>query len=201
MKKKDSIQMKGEQKMHNPFAKSSAENWVILKRDCPAVSVPGGKDILLYAGTEVRITQALGGTFTVVTHQHAMASLSGKDADALGLEVPREYAASALDKPVDEQVMLKLRSCYDPEIAHNIVDLGLIYRCDVENLPGRDEEYKVEILMTLTAPGCGMGDWIKRDAEQKILTIPAVKECRIELTFDPPWSPAKMNPALRRELY
>lgn len=187
--------------MINPYASSQPEEWIALKRDCAAVTVPGGKDITLYAGTEVRITQALGGTFTVLTHQTTMASLSGKDADALGRETPREYLANHSDKPVDEQVMLKLRSCYDPEIAHNIVDLGLIYRCDVDNLPGKPDEYKVEILMTLTAPGCGMGDWIKRDAEEKILTIPGVKECKIEVTFDPPWSPAKMNPALRRELY
>lgn len=179
---------------------------VILTRNCKATSIPGGQEIELFKGTEVRIFQALGGTFTVTTLQGAMVSLEGRDADALGKPIPPEaLAAEAVPEgPVDlawieKQVWARLKTCYDPEIPHNIVDLGLVYECKIAEPEAG--AFQVEVVMTLTAPGCGMGDHISRDAERKIAKIPGVKQSTVRVTFDPPWSPAKMNPALRRELY
>ncbi|HTL46841.1 MAG TPA: putative Fe-S cluster assembly protein SufT [Verrucomicrobiae bacterium] len=178
----------------------------VLTRDVSCTAIPSGQDVTLFKGTEVRITQSLGGTFTVVTHQGAMASIQGKDADALGKEIPADAREDALApggvpdaKFVEERVWAKLKTCYDPEIPHNIVDLGLVYECKITPLAA--PEHRVDVKMTLTAPGCGMGDYLRRDAEKKILTIPGVKECAVEVVFDPPWNPNKMNPALRRELF
>jgi len=173
-----------------------------LNRDCKAIGIPSGNDVTLYEGTEVRITQALGGMFTVVTQQGVMASIQGKDADALGLEIPPEAAVQPNEsdkETVEKLVWEKLKSCYDPEIPHNVVDLGLIYECDIAET--EKETYSVKIKMTLTAPGCGMGEWMKRDAETKIRSISGIHDCHIDIVFDPPWSPEKMNPVLRRELY
>jgi len=173
---------------------------VTLTRDCEATEIPSGRKATLYAGTEVIVTQSLGGTFTVVTHQGLMASVDGKDADAIGKQAEAQPSAQAEpgEKTTEQLVWDKLRSCYDPEIPHNIVDLGLIYECKLSDIETGGK--KVDIKMTLTAPGCGMGDWLRRDAEQKILAIPGVKEARVEVVFDPPWNPSMMSPALRRAL-
>lgn len=176
-----------------------------LKRNCDAVEIPSGKKAELLEGTEVWIMQQLGGTFTVVTHQGLMYSVAGKDAEVLGQEIPAEVKAAGQmnDKPVEERIWALLRTCYDPEIPHNIVDLGLIYECKIEDiqggLPAGQAGKRVEIQMTLTAPGCGMGDWLRQDVRNKILTIPEIKECFVEVVFDPPWDRSKMHPALRRE--
>lgn len=176
---------------------------ITLKRNCEATQIPSGNKVTLYAGTELTLMQSLGGTYTVVTHQGLMASIDGKDADALGKEVaagisqPQESAGG--EKPVEEMVWAHLRTCYDPEIPHNIVDLGLIYDCQIAPRPQGDGD-KVEIKMTLTAPGCGMGDWLKQDIQRKLLTIPGVKEANVNVVFDPPWHPNRMAPPLRREL-
>ena len=128
-----------------------------------------------------------------------MVSILGKDADALGEEIPEEAKESIdTDLSVEEQVWKKLKTCYDPEIPHNIVDLGLIYKLDIT--PAQDGQSKVDIEMTLTAPGCGMGEQIKQDAQSKVATIKAVGEVHVELVFDPPWTAEKMNKALRRSL-
>ena len=176
----------------------TARDLFLIKRNCEVIEIPSGKRAELLEGTEVWIMQQLGGTFTVVTHQGMMYSVSGKDADALGQEIPPEIKAAAqmTDKPVEEKIWALLRTCYDPEIPHNIVDLGLVYECKVEDQEGGK---RVEIQMTLTAPGCGMGDWLRQDVRNKILTIPEVKECFVEVVFDPPWDRSKMHPALRRE--
>ena len=170
-----------------------------LKRNCEVVEIPSGKKAELLEGTEVWIMQSLGGTFTVVTHQGLMYSVSGKDADVLGQEIPPELKAlnPMAEKSVEEKIQALLRTCYDPEIPHNIVDLGLIYECKIEDGEGGK---RVEIQMTLTAPGCGMGDWLRQDVRNKILTLPEVKECFVEVVFDPPWDRSRMHPALRREL-
>lgn len=173
---------------------------VVLKRDCEATEIPSGKKITLFNGTELMITQALGGTFTVVTHMGLMASITGKDADAIGREVPAEVKAALEDahaKPVEDLVWAQLRTCYDPEIPHNIVDLGLVYQCDIAELP--EEKKRVDIRMTLTAPGCGMGEWIRQDVKNKMMAIPGVAEANVEVVFDPPWDRSRMAPALRRE--
>lgn len=176
---------------------------IVIKRECTATEIPSGRKILLYPGTEVRLMQALGGTFTVQNYQGLMASIAGQDADALGKEIPEEIKKlqeSQASKTPEDLVWDYLRTCYDPEIPHNIVDLGLIYQCKVEELPESAGDKKVYVQMTLTAPGCGMGDWLKADIQNKLSTIPTIKEINVEMTFDPPWTPAKMHPALRRSM-
>lgn len=177
---------------------------VTLKRDCEAIQIPSGEKVTLFKDTWVTIMQALGGTFTVMTDQGAMASIAGKDADALGKEIPPEAQLPELSSDeadlgkIKEMVWRQLRTCYDPEIPHNIVDLGLVYECQVEAAPAGG--YHVFVQMTLTAPGCGMGEWLRADARNKILSIPGVKEAQVEVVFDPPWHPGMMSPALRRAL-
>ena len=175
---------------------------ITLARDCEAIQIPSGNKVTLYAGTGLTITQSLGGTYTVATHQGLMASVSGKDADALGKEVPPEAAQIkeplSDESPVEKRVWAALRTCYDPEIPHNIVDLGLIYDCRIA--PLSESGSKVDIKMTLTAPGCGMGEWLKQDIRNKLLTIPGVKEAAVDVVFDPPWHPSRMSAPLRREL-
>ena len=172
----------------------------MLKRDCEVTEIPSGKKITFFSGTEVLLMQSLGGTFTVVTHQGVMASIQGKDADALGKEVPAEAlqppVSAELEGDVEKQVWAKLKTCFDPEIPHNIVDLGLIYECQVQPV---DAGHTVRIKMTLTAPGCGMGEWLKQDVRNKILAIGGVKEAQVDVVFEPPWDRSKMHPALRRE--
>lgn len=173
-----------------------------LLRDVQAVAVPSGQEITLFKGTEVRITQKLGGTFTVVTHQSSMANIAGENADALGEEIPRDASRKVRvesEETLREAIRAKLKTVYDPEIPHSVVDLGLIYGVDIETLG--ENEYAVKISMTLTAPGCGMGEVICKDARSKILDIENVKNCEVNLVFDPPWTMERMNPVLRREMY
>ena len=171
-----------------------------LRRTCEAVEIPSGNKINLYEGTEVIITQTLGGNYTVVTHQGLMASIANKDADALGKEVIKvpEPKAGESPKSIEEQVWDQMRTCYDPEIPHNIVDLGLVYECIISEL--EDNTHRVDIKMTLTAPGCGMGDFIKEDVRQKVLKVPGIKEADVKVVFDPPWDRSRIHKALRREL-
>jgi probable FeS assembly SUF system protein SufT len=177
---------------------------IILKRDCEAVLIPAGTKITLLAGEPVTITQALGGSFTVVIHGN-MARIDARDADALGQAAPapavaEPAAAAAADGSAvtEEQVLEKLRTCYDPEIPVNIVDLGLVYDLQVQPLPGGGN--RVEIKMTLTAPGCGMGPVLQQDVESKVSAIPGVKEAGVFLVWDPPWSREMLSEAARLEL-
>lgn len=176
--------------------------YIELSEDVTAISVPNGEKVTLYKGTEVRITQALGGTFTVVTHQGSMSSISGEQAPALGEEIPKglqeKYVATD-DESLQKAIKAKLKMVYDPEIPHSVVDLGLIYGSDFKKM--ENGSYAVFIEMTLTAPGCGMGEVLKKDAEDKIKSIEGVEDCKVEIVFDPPWTPEKMNPVLRRELH
>jgi probable FeS assembly SUF system protein SufT len=164
-----------------------------LKRDCNAVRIPYGTTVLLPKGTPVEITQTLGGSYTVRTSE-GLFSIAGQDADALGLESagPAHAAApSSAPKPGAEQAVWDvLRSCYDPEIPVNIVDLGLIYDLLIEPLPsGRS---RVKVKMTLTAPGCGMGTYIAADAQRKLLASEGVEEASVDIVWDPPWHPSMM---------
>jgi probable FeS assembly SUF system protein SufT len=175
---------------------------IILKRDCEAVLIPAGTKIMLQAGEPVAITQALGGSFTVVIHGN-MARIDARDADALGQAPPAapaaEPAAAADNTAVtEEQVLEKLRTCYDPEIPVNIVDLGLVYDLQIQPMPGGGN--RVEIKMTLTAPGCGMGPVLQQDVESKVSAIPGVKEAGVFLVWDPPWSREMLSEAARLEL-
>jgi probable FeS assembly SUF system protein SufT len=166
----------------------------VLLRDCEAIRIPSGDVIKLAKGVAVMITQALGGSYTVATSE-GLARITHENADALGLEssIAAAEGASLPDgTPVDEaSVWEQLKTCYDPEIPVNIVDLGLVYDCAVDQ--PRGESAKVQVKMTLTAPGCGMGPVIAREAEQKILSIPGVREASVEVVWDPPWNQAMIS--------
>ena len=179
----------------------STPDKVILKRDVEAAVVPVGTKVTLVAGETAYITQALGGTYSVVVNGN-MFRISGADADALGLEASSR-PASAPGKPqtreeVEQEVWRVLKTCYDPEIPVNIVDLGLIYDMVLEPLPSGKN--RVSIKMTLTAPGCGMGPVIARDAQEKILDLPAVEEANVEIVWDPPWHQSMITAEGRRIL-
>lgn len=172
---------------------------VSLSRDCEAVQIPAGNTVVLPAGTEVDITQTLGGTFTV----HAMGGLfriAQKDADALGRASAASPASSASQNgPVDEKAVWEiLKTCYDPEIPVNIVDLGLVYDLQVSALPSGLS--KVSVKMTLTAPGCGMGPVIAGDAQQKLLGLDGIEEADVEIVWDPPWHQSMISAAGRARL-
>jgi probable FeS assembly SUF system protein SufT len=163
---------------------------VVLARDCEATQIPSGTPLTLPAGTTVDITQTLGGSYTVRPLSGGLFRIGAKDADALGLTaVPADVQepASALgDGPVDEKAVWDtLRTCYDPEIPVNIVDLGLVYDMKIMPLPsGRSA---VGVKMTLTAPGCGMGSVIAGDAQQRLMTLPGVEEANVEIVWEPQW--------------
>jgi probable FeS assembly SUF system protein SufT len=175
---------------------------IILKRDCEAVLIPAGTKITLQAGEPVVITQALGGSYTVIIHGN-MARIDARNADAIGKEATpaatNETATPQQDATVtEEQVMEQLRTCYDPEIPVNIVDLGLVY--DLQIQPMSAGGSRVEIKMTLTAPGCGMGPVLQQDVETKVASIPGVKEAAVLLVWDPPWNREMLSEAARLEL-
>ena len=171
---------------------------VELSRDTDAVQIPAGTVVVLPKGTPVDITQTLGGTYTV-HGPHGLFRISGKDADALGLKQEDAPAPATFEGPVDEKsVWESLKSCYDPEIPVNIVDLGLVYDMAVE--PGPSGGSKVSVKMTLTAPGCGMGATIAGDAQQKILMLPGVEEASVEIVWDPQWHQSMISAEGRRVL-
>ena len=170
---------------------------VIIRRDCEALLIPSSAKIYLPKGTEVTITQSLGGSYTVNVYGN-LARIDNKDADAIGKEVITQADAFDEDASVEDLVLTQLKSCYDPEIPVNIFDLGLIYECKLT--PVGDEGHRVDIRMTLTAPGCGMGDVLKQGVRNKVLMVPDIKEANVEVVFDPPWNQTMMNKALRRAL-
>ena len=169
---------------------------VQLYRDCPAVLIPSGDEVILRRGTNGFITQALGGSFTVYV-DGSLFRIDGTNADALGKEAvaPPELPPEASREDVEKLVQEQLKTCYDPEIPINVVDLGLIYRCDMVRLG--EGEWRVEVDMTLTAPGCGMGEILVHDVKTKLEMIPTVKRAAVELVFDPPWSHDMMSEAAR----
>ncbi len=173
-----------------------------LSRDCEAILIPSGAKTNLPTGTQGVVTQTLGGSYTIATHQ-GLARIAEKDLDALGLEKPQangaEQPAPSSEGPVDEKkVWEQLKQCYDPEIPVNIVDLGLVYDCKLVEKP--EGGTKVEVKMTLTAPGCGMGPAIAHDAQSKILTIDGIDEADVQLVWDPPWSQEMISEAGRMKL-
>ena|SRR5437867_4793679 len=178
------------------------EEPVIVSRDIDVTQVPYGYPMHLTAGTKVRITQALGGWFTVSTEEGELVRVDGKNADAIGrdpgLQVEGPPPTVENKEDVERLVWDQLRTCYDPEIPVNIADLGLIYGVQVEDLP--DDERKVDIQMTLTAPGCGMGEILKIEVENKVMKIPTVKDVEVELVLDPPWDMSMMPEAARLQL-
>lgn len=168
----------------------------VLSRDVKAVMVPAGIEIELKSGQSGFITQALGGSFTLYMEGNLF-RLPGADADAIGKDVVK---APVLPPNASEDDVLavawdQLRTCYDPEIPINIVDLGLIYECTVHALP--EGQRRLDVRLTLTAPGCGMGDVLVQDIRQKLEIIPTVAAANVELVFDPPWNQSMMTEAAR----
>ena len=171
---------------------------VRFERDCAAVLVPAGDEVTLPAGTVGYITQSLGGSWTVFVEGNLM-RIAGKDGDAIGREPPApiELPEGASDEDVEALVWSQLRTCFDPEIPVNIVELGLVYSADVRPRDGGGR--MVEVRMTLTAPGCGMGEVLVDDVRSKLEMIPTVAEADVELVFDPPWGRAMMSELARLE--
>ena len=168
----------------------------VVEREVRAVLVPAGTELTLQPGTSGYITQALGGSFTVYIEGN-LYRISGEDADAIGKErvAPPELPPNATEDDVLKLAWDQMRTCYDPEIPINIVDLGLVYDCSV--LANEDGTRSIEVKLTLTAPGCGMGEILVDDVRDKIERIPTVSEARVELTFDPPWNQSMMSEAAR----
>ncbi len=171
---------------------------VLTKREVEARLVPAGTEIMIPADTFVTITQSLGGSFTVAVNGN-LARIEGHDADALGKQPLESSFETPEDGSVNEnQVWEALRSCYDPEIPVNVVELGLIYECKVMN--GTPEGNQVHVLMTLTAAGCGMGPVITDDVRRKLEYVPNVDKATVELTFDPPWNNDMLSDEAKLEL-
>jgi probable FeS assembly SUF system protein SufT len=170
-----------------------------LSRDLEVAVIPYGDRITLTAGTNVFVTQALGGSYTAMTDHGYLVRIDGKDADAIGEEPVREMTEEdRKGRTTQELAWEQLKTCYDPEIPVNIVDLGLVYKCDVE--PGGGDGERVKVEFTLTAPGCGMGDFLRNDVQQKLLAIPGVKEADVQVVLDPPWDPSMMSDVARLQL-
>jgi len=171
---------------------------VRFERDCAAVLVPQGESVTLPAGSAGYITQALGGSYTVFVEGNLF-RIAGRDADAIGKEPPEplELPEGAGNDEVEAMVWRQLRTCFDPEIPFNIVDLGLVYEVDLQ--PRDDGQRLVEVKMTLTAPGCGMGEILVEDVRSKLELIPTIAEADVELVFDPPWGRHMMSEAARLE--
>jgi len=169
---------------------------ITLQRGVQAIRVPSGDRIILPKGMQVMITQALGGSFTVNIGGN-LARIANEDADALGqdpMEGP-QVPENPTDDDIRAAVWRQLETCFDPEIPINIVDLGLVYDCDIHKTG--EQSWRVEIRMTLTAPGCGMGDVIADDVRFSVEQIPGIDACDVELVFDPPWGPEMMSEAAR----
>ena len=178
---------------------SSEYTTIELSQNCQATLIPGGQPMLLQAGDRVVVTQSLGGSVTVQTEMGYLVRISAEDSAALGLSSPSPETAITDQGPFDlDQVIAQLKNVFDPEIPINVVDLGLIYLCQAEPLP--DGTHRVEVKMSMTAPGCGMGDVLKEDARIAIQSVPGISEIDIELVWDPPWSQDRMSDAARLQL-
>lgn len=169
-----------------------------FERDCEVVMIPAGDEVTIPAGTIGYITQALGGSFTVFIDGNLF-RVAGVDADAIGKEpvMPPALPENATEDDVEQLLWGQLKTCYDPEIPVNIVDLGLVYRCEMEK--NDQGERVVSVQMTLTAPGCGMGDILVDDVKSKLEMVPTISQVDVELTFDPPWNHSMMSEVARLE--
>lgn len=173
------------------------ETPIEVKREVEATLIPTGVKVTLQPGTQVFVTQALGNSYTVFVNGN-LVRIAGKDGDALGLVILDLPDINEQEGTVEEKIWLQLKTCFDPEIPVNIVDLGLVYTCNV--MPLGMNEYNVEIQLTLTAPGCGMGPVLLNEAQEKIRLINGVKEVKVELVFDPPWSRDMMSEEAKLQL-
>jgi probable FeS assembly SUF system protein SufT len=170
---------------------------VEFTRDCPATQIPSGQAVTIEKDTEAYVTQALGGSYTLqVPSLGGLYRITGKNADAIGKE-PTAAPEAVAEGDLEQQVWSALKTCYDPEIPVNIVDLGLVYDMRIED--GGDGS-TVNVKMTLTAPGCGMGTAIAADARLKLLDLPGVAAANVDIVWDPPWTPQMISPAGRERL-
>ena len=171
---------------------------VTFTRDCPAVLIPAGEKVTLPEGSRGFMTQALGGSFTIYIEGNLF-RIAGRDGDAIGKEPLTAPAVSedASEAEIESAVWQQLRTCYDPEIPINIVELGLVYECKIERAESGKRVAKVR--MTLTAPGCGMGEILAQDVREKIEIIPTVERADVQLVFDPPWNQSMMSEEARLE--
>jgi probable FeS assembly SUF system protein SufT len=174
---------------------------VTLTRNAEAVMIPSGEKVLVPEGARATITQSLGGSYTLITERGLMVRISGREIEAIGKSVenvpdlvPGEEVAPA---KLEEMVWDQLKTCYDPEIPVNIVDLGLVYLCELEDADGSKN---VKIKMTLTAPGCGMGPVLASDVKLKVESLPGVKQAEVEVVFDPVWDRSMMSEAAKLQL-
>ena len=174
---------------------------VSLTRDVEASVIPIGTKVTLQQGEQAHITQSLGGSYTVVVNGN-MFRIEGKDADALGKEATEKQAGTATgpvtQEHVEKEIWNQLRTCYDPEIPVNVVDLGLIYDCHIE--PIAANSFRVGVKMTLTAPGCGMGPVLQQDVQNKLLSLESVDDVSVELVWDPPWNQGMLSEAAKLQL-
>ena len=175
---------------------------VTLSRDVDAAVIPVGTKVTLQKGEQAYITQSLGGSYTIIVNGN-MFRIEGANADALGLEkaatpAPKQTGAPATPEQLDKQVWDAMKTCYDPEIPVNIVDLGLIYDCKLS--PIGEGSNKADIKMTLTAPGCGMGPTLAQDVQNKLLSIEGIDEANVELVWEPQWNQGMMSEAARLQL-
>jgi len=170
-----------------------------LTRDCPVIEIPGGVHHSLTAGSVVRIMQSLGGSYTITGERGGMYRVDAADADALGLAATSPAASTSAASEFSEQMIWQqLRTVYDPEIPVNVVDLGLIYSCAITPLEAG--HHRIDVKMSMTAPGCGMANVLKADVENKLSRLPTVKEVSVEVVFDPPWNPGRMSEAAKLQL-
>jgi len=178
----------------------SSDDPVTLVRDVEAAIIPVGERVTLKQGEQAYITQTLGGSYTVIVNGN-MFRIEGKDADALGFEVaakPASTGAPVTQEQLEKEIWNQLRSCYDPEIPVNVVDLGLIYDCHITPLPAGS--HRVDVKMTLTAPGCGMGPMLAQDVQNKVLSLEGVDDVAVELVWDPPWNQGMMTEQAKLQL-
>lgn len=176
---------------------------IILARDVEASVVPMGTKVTLQKGEQARITQSLGGSYTVIV-QGNMFRIDGKDGDALGVEAPVTPSSAgpgrvASPEQLEKEIWQAMRTCYDPEIPVNVVDLGLIYDCKVSPLADASG-HQANVKMTLTAPGCGMGPVLAQDVQNKLLSIEGIDEANVELVWDPPWNQGMMTEEAKLQL-
>ena len=172
---------------------------ITLSRDCEVIEIPSGTRSTLPAGSVVRIMQTLGGSYTVTGGQYGyMYRIDARDADALGLPTSEAPASSERKEFSEQLVRDELKTVFDPEIPVNIVDLGLVYGCDIT--PAEQGGHNIEVKMSMTAPGCGMGNVLKADVESKLAHLPSVKRVNVEIVFEPPWTPARMSEAAKLQL-
>lgn len=173
------------------------ETAVEVKREVEAALIPSGTRVTLQPGTQVFVTQALGNAYTIYVSGN-LVRVAGKDGDALGLVILELPDINKEEGSVEDKVQIQLKTCFDPEIPVNIHDLGLIYNTNIVPLGMND--YRVEVVMTLTAPGCGMGPVLLGEIEEKIRQINGVKEVKVDLVFDPPWDRSKMSDEAKLQL-